>query len=468
MAKPPERSAGVTVEEQGPANDGAGRGPSLGRGAGVSVEEQGPEGSGTGSGPISRRGAGVTVEEQGPAGGGAGSRPILGRSALITSEPIPSGSAFITSGPILGRSALITTEQPVPEGWRGLPVIELAPGAPEQLIEQVEEHHRNRNPVVIRLKEELPDPSLAVVAGPVWDLHPAFDFPIEHVVHYATANSVDFRRGRGRWPWAERAMAMGAAPGGDAPLAEPGTPGGDVILPDGRPALCDGGPLAYLDPTDPGVGGRPVIHRVALEAGALTPFEGNGTEADLAPDQLSAVTATGAAARIIAPAGAGKTRVLTERARHLLRAWRVPPSAVCLVAYNRRAAGEMKQRTADLPELQIRTLNSLGLSILSGTGVFGGGNRPIRTLEEREVREILDRLVSFRRRANTDPAAAWIEALSAIRLGLHSPAQIEDQFNGELEDLGRVFDDYRAELASLQAVDYDEQIYGALELLLTD
>ena len=360
------------------------------------------------------------------------------------------------SGPILGRSALITSEQPVPGPWRGLPVIELGPAAPEQLIEELENHHRNRSPVVIRLRGELADPSHAVVEGPVWALDPAFDFPAERAVHAATANSVDFRHGPGRWPWAQRAVALGAAPGGD------------VVLPDGRPALCDGGPLEFLGPADPGVDGRAVIHRIALEAGVLTPLQENGTLAELAPDQLAAVTATRAAARIIAPAGSGKTRVLTERARHLLRAWRIPPSAVCLVAYNRRAAGEMKQRTADLPELQIRTLNSLGLSILSGTGAFGGGNRPVRTLDEREVREILDRLVSFRRRANTDPAAAWIEALSAVRLGLHSPAEVEEQFNGELENLGGVFDDYRGELARLEAVDYDEQIYAALELLLSD
>ena len=58
-------------------------------------------------------------------------------------------------------------------------------------------------------------------------------------------------------------------------------------------------------------------------------------------------------ARIIAPAGSGKTRVLTERARYLLRAG-VPASAMLLVAFNRRAQEEIVERTPDLPASRCR------------------------------------------------------------------------------------------------------------------
>ncbi len=86
------------------------------------------------------------------------------------------------------------------------------------------------------------------------------------------------------------------------------------------------------------------------------------------PDQLAAVTHPGGAARIIAPAGSGKTRVLTERARHLLTQWNLPTSAVSLVAFNKRAQEEMRERTADLPGLQVRTLNAIALAIVNGIG----------------------------------------------------------------------------------------------------
>ncbi|MCP4221821.1 MAG: UvrD-helicase domain-containing protein, partial [Actinomycetia bacterium] len=66
--------------------------------------------------------------------------------------------------------------------------------------------------------------------------------------------------------------------------------------------------------------------------------------AELAPDQLSAVGHRGGPARIIAPAGSGKTRVLTERTRHLINDRAISPSVVSLVAYNRRARTEMADR----------------------------------------------------------------------------------------------------------------------------
>ena len=53
-----------------------------------------------------------------------------------------------------------------------------------------------------------------------------------------------------------------------------------------------------------------------------------------------------APARIIAPAGSGKTRVLTERLRHLLVDRGYEPATVLAVAYNKQAQEEMEARTA--------------------------------------------------------------------------------------------------------------------------
>ena len=147
--------------------------------------------------------------------------------------------------------------------------------------------------------------------------------------------------------------------------------------------------------------------------------------------------------------------MLTERAPHLLRKWRLPGRAVTLVAYNKRAADEMRERTPDLPDLQVRTLNSLGLSIVSRSV-------PVTTIDEGEVRRILDGLVDLPRRANTDPAVAWIEALSAVRLGLQAPAEVEAEFGGDVDGLPEVFDRYRRLLADRRLVVFDEQVYRAI------
>ena len=341
-------------------------------------------------------------------------------------------------GPVLGRSVVVTPGQEPPAPWERC---ERASGA----IEELEQAWLERTPLVIQAGDEPSD--VEVELRPAWSLSPSFAFPGERRAHVTFANAIDARNGTTRWPLAEEAVRLGATAAGPA----------DVVLPDGRPAFCDGGPLTWRGALDEAV----VIPRLALLAGSLVPFGSNDTDAALAPDQLAAVLHPGGAARIIAPAGSGKTRVLTERARHLLRQWRLPGQAVTLVAYNTRAANEMRERTPDLPELQIRTLNAFGLALLSKTD-------RVTTIQDREVRSILDTLVDLPRRANADPAAAWIEALSAVRLGLKAPAEVEAEFGGDVDGLPEVFVRYRRLLEEQHLVDFDEQIYKAIETLLTD
>ena len=139
-----------------------------------------------------------------------------------------------------------------------------------------------------------------------------------------------------------------------------------------------------------------------------------------------------------------------------------------LVAFNGRAQAEIVDRTPDLPGLQVQTLNALGLSILNGTNGFSRSEDRVQTIDEREVRELLSTMIQFPRRTNTDPAASWIDALSEVRLGLHSPQAVEAEFNGDVQGFAEFFPRYRSELRRSRRVDFDEQIYGAIEVLLSE
>jgi DNA helicase-2/ATP-dependent DNA helicase PcrA len=293
---------------------------------------------------------------------------------------------------------------------------------------------------------------------PPWEVGVGFEFRRERLAGLLARHAVDARSENGaRFLPAELALVRGARP--------PAAGGADVELPDGRAAFLDGGPLAPHGP-----GPVVVVPVPSVEAGRLEPLLDVAPTAELAPDQLAAVAHAGGGARIIAPAGSGKTRVLTERARLLLAGRRVPAELVTLVAFNVRAAEEMRHRTPDLPALHIRTLNSLGLAIVNGGGPFPSrpDGRRLSTIDEPEVRRILDKLVRFGRRAGTDPAAPWLEALSAVRLGLRDPAEVEAEFGGDVDGLADVVPRYRDELARRGALDFDEQIVAAIERLLTD
>ena len=71
----------------------------------------------------------------------------------------------------------------------------------------------------------------------------------------------------------------------------------------------------------------------------------------------------------------------------------------------------------------------------------------------------------FPRRSNSDPLAAWIDALSAVRLGLTDPSDVEAS-SGDLDGFADAFDRYRSHLNDNNLLDFDEQIYRAIEVLL--
>ncbi|MCY4424648.1 MAG: ATP-dependent helicase, partial [Acidimicrobiaceae bacterium] len=380
----------------------------------------------------------------------------------------PHYDAERVAGPhCLGRSVLVAPGLPPPRPWEACPRVSVSTTSPDAATgRRLRSAWHDRERLVIELDGPLPG-SGPTLEKPWWELGPGLTLTDEVWNHLLTANAVDARDpDRLRFAPRERALESGARP------AAPDQPG-DIASSAGDPAWCDGGPLDCFDPSD--LRGIALIPAANLAAGRLSPLRPCEPDADLAPDQRQAVGHLGGGACIVAPAGSGKTRVLTERARWLVRDLGVAPSAVCLVAYNVRARAEMQERTADLAGLEVRTLNSLALAVCNGTGPFARPARHgrVEVIGERDVRDLLQELVGERaprrrRRAMTDPLAAWMEALSASRLGLRDPAEVERDYAPDVEGFSDVAPAYAEALSERGVVDFDHQIVRAIDVLLSD
>jgi DNA helicase-2/ATP-dependent DNA helicase PcrA len=363
---------------------------------------------------------------------------------------------------LTGRSVVVRPGQSAPPAWEACARV-VVDGGSEALADRLLHAWRSRTPLVIELASGLgfddpatPPPTVGPTDAQPWEWPVGLRLVEDEVHHGIWANSVDARAGTGDRPsyrWADAAVALGCTRAVD----EVGAPGADVLLPDGTPAICDGGPLdvSLAERLGPDLA---VVHRTGLEHRSIRALTATHDVAfPLAPDQLAAVTCSPVGARVIAPAGSGKTRVLTERARLLIEGWGVPAGAVALVAYNVRARDELQQRLVDLAGVRIRTLNALSLRLAGD----------VRTIDEPDARTHLARLVAIPRRADADPLAVWLEAMTRVRLGLRDPKEVE----ADLPDVAGLADiarSYRDQLSTQGEVDFDEQVVRAIARLLGD
>jgi DNA helicase II / ATP-dependent DNA helicase PcrA len=364
----------------------------------------------------------------------------------------------------LGRGVVVSAGQEAPPDWSGAPrhvIDEAALADPGPTVAMLHRAWAERVAVVVELAVD-PARFREPVSVPVapWTLDAGFELWLERLHFLVWANTYDARTDAEQpvWWWARKAARL---PG--VVELPPGTTG-DVRLPDGSAAWIDGGPRAPFVP--PQLDGLALVHRESIELGRSTPAPSTAAAAaptaELAPDQLAAVAHRSGPARIIAPAGSGKTRVLTERLRHLIVDRKFEGQTVLAVAYNKKAQQELETRCADFGP-RVRTLNSLGYALLAEAR----GTAP-RVLDEREVRRLMEEIVPVRRhRTNTDPIGPYLEALGQVRLGLRDPDEVES-WRDDVPGLAEAFVPYRAALADAGAVDFDEQVYGAVEVLLAD
>ncbi len=341
-----------------------------------------------------------------------------------------------------------------PEAWSGFEPVTVDAGTiadPEAAGELADRLHRawvSRSPLVIELTVDPADlrEEERVVAAP-WEVGAEHLFAKERLHHLVWANSVDARSGEPIWWWGRKAIQLGASPG----------EGGDVVLPDGTEAWVDGGPRGPVAGLE-----LPIVHAESVRSGSIRvdPPEPRPTTS-FDPGQLEAVLHRAGAARIIAPAGSGKTRTLVGRIEHLVARGVKPPSILAL-AYNRRARDELMERLP--PEangVDVRTIHSLGWSILRQA------EPSVRLLDDREIRGTLDRLVPTRHQSNTDRLGPYLEAMTAVRVGFRDPDEIEAA-QDDVPDFSLVLRRYRDRLRSSVAADHEEQVLGAIEVLLAN
>jgi superfamily I DNA/RNA helicase len=185
--------------------------------------------------------------------------------------------------------------------------------------------------------------------------------------------------------------------------------------------------------------------------------------APLDPEQRAAATLPDGPAQIIAPAGSGKTTTLIARLGVLL-ARGVEPGSILVVTFNREAAMELSARiasrltplVANAAEIEVRTLHALARQVL-----LDHGGRVQLVADRLPLLRAARRRCSARRASSDEPlpeAAELDTQISAWKIEGRDPSP----------GARAVIDEYAALLSARGALDFDDLVLRACELLLHD
>ena len=197
----------------------------------------------------------------------------------------------------------------------------------------------------------------------------------------------------------------------------------------------------------------------------------------LNPAQLEAVMTLDGPILVIAGAGSGKTRTLIYRVARLVDTG-IPPEAILLLTFTRKAAREMLDRAAGLSDVRCRfvsggTFHSLALKVLRKYADLLGFSKTFTILDRSDMEEIIHSIIP---ELQLPKGTVRFPKRSTLANILSKAANIQDsvdslmneeygqflEFAPRIERLGTLYADYKK---TNQMMDYDDLILNLRKLL---
>ena len=185
----------------------------------------------------------------------------------------------------------------------------------------------------------------------------------------------------------------------------------------------------------------------------------------LNPSQQQAVEFVDGPCLVLAGAGSGKTRVITNKIAHLIRQCGYQPRQIAAVTFTNKAAREMKERVAqtlgkkEARGLIISTFHTLGLEIIKREYKALGIKANFSLFDDQDQMALLKELTFDLLEEDKDLLQQLISAISNWKNDLISPQQVIGQARGEKEQhFAECYRRYELHLKSCNVLDFDDLI----------
>lgn len=194
--------------------------------------------------------------------------------------------------------------------------------------------------------------------------------------------------------------------------------------------------------------------------------------AGLNPQQREAVLTTEGPVLILAGAGSGKTKVLTQRIAYLISVKQVAPWSILAITFTNKAAREMQNRVAAIiggvaaQDTWLSTFHSLCVRILRRDIDRMGISRNFTILDAGDQLSVVKQCL---KELNIDPKQyeprSILAAISGAKNELTDPAAYARQAGDPFAQVvAKVYELYQKKLKSNQSLDFDDLIMTTVRL----
>ena len=192
----------------------------------------------------------------------------------------------------------------------------------------------------------------------------------------------------------------------------------------------------------------------------------------LNPQQSEAVTHAGGPLLVVAGAGSGKTRVLTRRIAYLMSRRNVAPYQILAITFTNKAAGEMKERVADLvgpiaKSMWVSTFHSACVRILRQEATRLGYSNSFSIYDSADSQRLITIVAKeLNLDAKRYPARQFQSMISNAKNELLGPQDYLNAASNPFEQIvADVYAVYQQRLIRANAMDFDDLILKTVEVL---
>ena len=196
------------------------------------------------------------------------------------------------------------------------------------------------------------------------------------------------------------------------------------------------------------------------------------TESQLNPQQLEAVSHTEGPVLILAGAGSGKTRVLTQRVAHLIAEKHVAPWNILAITFTNKAAREMKERVenalgTDAHGVLVATFHATCVRILRGYADRIGYDTHFTIYDSDDSRTLMKQIVKRDQLETVQcKLRRFLFEISGAKDHLRSPDEYlsEHRYERDADRIAHAYRAYQRALREANAMDFDDLIMNTVML----